>query len=665
MKNISLKKHIILCLMMAICGVLTAQFNVNTPVTNPIPLTGISTNVKNKIEMCGQYVNTYTANSFVSIIATEEQVGAAFEVHLYSSVNQLWSGFPTNYTVVTNHTIANAKNPHVCYSGDNSFYLVYESTIGSNDIMIDRFDYNTTTGVINTLSLPYPTGFPQAIPGSAGGINPRVCEKNYKHVPSIVYELGGDIIYATLRQPSVSSPFSWITQSIRATIANNTTNPHMRYDMEDHSDVSYYCDPNQYLNVETFSHPDISNDYHISYVAQNSNSSTEYVNVIKLIPRNNDPNGAVNAQFPNAQISYHDISSYNNAPGFGTYRYPEISSNYSRTDDFGATSFGPGVLNPNHLCLDRYAVVYEEILSPVDNFVRHFGRQSYSEAIFHAHRNTFVLQFGGCPPENPDCWDIDQHIYAIINNMDCQVKIPVNQINEDQQSFTPAYEGVDVAQSIWTNTVNIPGDRVTISNNFINSGRKPMFLGPPALPESYYGAPDPGSVVSMSGGPGGPFWHPTIGANAFVPNTHFALHNIAIAPKGAALLNLSDNHLTTIDGSAHAILEDITDNIYIKTKDFDNSNPFLPRLKQLSTIAKTDISIFPNPVSSGFILKSAATIGSPMQLEITDMMGRMVYQRDFIHKGANGFEITELTKGLYNVKLTNEGKVSHLKLVKE
>jgi hypothetical protein len=653
MKNISLRKHIILCLIMAVCGVLTAQFNVNTPVTNPIPLTGISTNVKNKIEMCGQYVSTNTANSFVSIIATEEQVGPVFSVHLYSSVNQLWSGFPTNYAVVTNHTIANARNPHVCYSGDNSFYLVYESTIGSKDIMIDRFDYNTTTGVINTSSLTYPTGFPQAIPGSSLGINPRVCEKNYKHVPSIVYELGGDIIYATLRQPTFAGPFVWITQSIRATIANNTTNPHMRYDMEDHSDVSYYCDPSLYLNVETFKNPDISNDYHISYVAQNSNSSKEYVNVINLIPRNNDPNAAVNAQFPNAQISYHDISSYNNAPTFGTYRYPEISSNYSRTDDFGAGMSG--------ICFDRYAVVYEEILSPVDNFVKHFGRQSYSEAIFHAHRNTFVLKNGGCDPEDPECWDIDQNILAIINDMNCQVKIPVNQINEDQQLITPAYEGVDVAQSIWTNTVNFPNLQFTISNNFINSGRKPMFLGSPS---SYYGAPDPGSMVSLSGGPGGPFWYPTIGCNAYVPNTHFALHNIAIAPKGAALLNLSDNHLATIDGSAHAIL-DASNDIYIKTKDFDNSNPFFPSLKMLSRANKTDISIFPNPVSSGFILKSAATIGSPMQLEITDMMGRLVYQRDFVHKGANGFEIAELTKGFYNVKLTNEGKVSHLKLVKE
>ena len=85
----------------------------------------------------------------------------------------------------------------------------------------------------------------------------------------------------------------------------------------------------------------------------------------------------------------------------------------------------------------------------------------------------------------------------------------------------------------------------------------------------------------------------------------------------------------------------------------------------LSRVNKTDISIFPNPVSSGFILKSAATAGSPMQLELTDMMGRVVYQRDFVHKGANGFEIAELPRGLYNVKLTHEGKVSHLKLVKE
>jgi hypothetical protein len=665
MKKISLKKHIIFCLSLAICGVLTAQFVVNTPATNPIQLTGVSANIKNKIEMCGQYVSTSTANSFVSIIATEEEPSpGVFEVHLYSSVNQLWSGFPGSYAIVSSHIITSAKNPHVCYSGDNSFYLVYEST-GLGNIMIDRFDYNTTTGVINTTSLTYPVAFPQSIPGSASGINPRVCEKNYKHIPSIVYELNGDIIYATFRQPSVSAPFNWITQSIKSTIANNTTNPHIRHDMKDHADVNYYCDPALYLNVETFSHPDISNDYHISYVAQNSNSSTDYVNVIKLIPGNNDPNAAVNAQYPNSQISYHDISSFFNAPSSSTnaYRYPEISSNYSRTDDFGSTSFSPGVNNPYHLCLDRYAVVYEEILSPTANYVRHFGRQSYSEAIFHAHRNTFVLT-NSCPPENPDCWEIDPHIFAIINNMDCQVKIPVNQINEDQETVVPAYEGVDVAQSIWTNTVNFPNDNFVISNNFINSGRKPMFLGPPALPLSYYGAPDFSSMVSMSGGPGGPFWHPTIGCNAFVPNTHFALLNTAIRPIGAALLNLSDNHLADIDGSAHAILDNNND-IYLKTKDFDNSNPFLPRLKQLSMSAKTDISIFPNPVSSGFILKSTATIGSPMQIEITDMMGRVVYHRDFIHKGANGFEIAELGKGLYNVKLTNEGKISHLKLVKE
>jgi hypothetical protein len=318
MKKINLKKHIIFCLSLAICGVLTAQFVVNTPATNPIQLTGVSGNIKNKIEMCGQYVSTSTANSFVSIIATEEQVGAAFEVHLYSSVNQLWSGFPASYVVVSTQVIANARNPHVCYSGDNSFYLVYESTIGGLDIMIDRFDYNTTTGVISPFPLMYPVVFPQAIPGSASGTNPRVCEANYKHIPSIVYELGGDIIYATLRAPSVSAPYNWITQSIRSTIANNTTNPHMRYDMEDHNEVSYYCNPTQYLNAETFSHPDISNDYHISYVAQNANSSTEYVNVIKLIPRNNDPNAAINAQFPNAQISYHDISSFKQCP---TYRH--------------------------------------------------------------------------------------------------------------------------------------------------------------------------------------------------------------------------------------------------------------------------------------------------------------------------------------------------------
>ena len=656
MKKINLKKQIIICLTMAICGVMTAQFNVNTPASNPIPLTGISTNTKNKIEMCGQYVSTYSTNSFVSIIATEEEVApAVFEVHLYSTVNQLWSGFPSSYPVVSNHVISNAKNPHVCYSGDHSFYLVYEST-GTGDIIVDRFDYSTTTGAINTLSLTYPAIFPQSIPGSTGGINPRVCEANHKHVPSIVYELGGDIIYATLRQPSVSAPFGWITQSIKTAIANNTSSPHLRNDMEDPNEVGYYCDPSLYLNVETFSRPDISNDYHISYVAQNANSSTEYVNVINLVPNNNDPNAAVNAQFPNAKISYHDISSYNNAPPIGIYRYPEIAASWPHRYDYGYIGVPPGD------CLDRYAVVYEEILSPTNNLIKHFGRQSYSEGVLHAHRNTFVIRYGGCPETDPNCWEIDPHVYEILNK-GCQTKIPVNQINEDLKTTTPNYEGVDVAQSIWTNTVNFPSD-IVISNNFINGGRRPLFLSPPANPVSYYGAPDPGSMVSLSGGPGGPFWHPTVGCNAYVPNTHFALHNNAIAPKGAALFNLSDNHLATIDASAHAIL-DIANDIYIKTKDFDNSNPFFPSLKMLSRVNKTDISIFPNPVSSGFILKSAATAGSPMQLELTDMMGRVVYQRDFVHKGANGFEIAELPRGLYNVKLTHEGKVSHLKLVKE
>jgi Secretion system C-terminal sorting domain len=295
----------------------------------------------------------------------------------------------------------------------------------------------------------------------------------------------------------------------------------------------------------------------------------------------------------------------------------------------------------------------------------HFGRQSYSEAILLAHYNSYVLQYGGCPETNPDCWDINPHILAIINDMNCQVKIPVNQINESLETTSLAYEGVDVAQSIFTNTVNIPGNQAVISNNFINSGRKPIFLGPPALPASYYGAPNPSSVVSISGGPGGPLWFPTIGGNAYVPNTHFALHGAAITPKGAALLNLVHPHLVHIDASAHAILEDGTNNIFIKTKEFDNSNPFFPRLKQAGATANSDISIFPNPVSFGFILKSTASIGSAMQLELTDMMGRVVYTRDIIHKGNNGFEISELPKGLYNVKLTNQGQVSHLRLVKE
>jgi hypothetical protein len=76
----------------------------------------------------------------------------------------------------------------------------------------------------------------------------------------------------------------------------------------------------------------------------------------------------------------------------------------------------------------------------------------------------------------------------------------------------------------------------------------------------------------------------------------------------------------------------------------------------LSENAVLQISIFPNPTSEKLQIEvSGIAIGTPMSMEVYDVMGVMVKEIDFMNEGMNSILLNEFSNGVYFCKLINGG----------
>lgn len=76
----------------------------------------------------------------------------------------------------------------------------------------------------------------------------------------------------------------------------------------------------------------------------------------------------------------------------------------------------------------------------------------------------------------------------------------------------------------------------------------------------------------------------------------------------------------------------------------------------------TNFALFPNPVKSGRVFISSANNGAARNIQIFDVLGKQVV----VQKGTrNSVDISHLTKGVYILKVEEEGKTATRKLVVE
>ncbi|MDX1470520.1 MAG: T9SS type A sorting domain-containing protein [Flavobacteriaceae bacterium] len=85
----------------------------------------------------------------------------------------------------------------------------------------------------------------------------------------------------------------------------------------------------------------------------------------------------------------------------------------------------------------------------------------------------------------------------------------------------------------------------------------------------------------------------------------------------------------------------------------------LQKDSQTSVIEKTDLKVYPNPVTAGYFYSENSTPGS---VSIYDVLGKNVANFE-ISSGKNRINIPELKNGVYILKFNQQGKTFTKKLV--
>jgi len=84
----------------------------------------------------------------------------------------------------------------------------------------------------------------------------------------------------------------------------------------------------------------------------------------------------------------------------------------------------------------------------------------------------------------------------------------------------------------------------------------------------------------------------------------------------------------------------------------------------INTEAASAINIYPNPVANGIFTIKTPNLDSSSKVEIFDITGKMVYSQLDLNSNELRINSNKLTgKGIYNVKVTSDKKVSNGKLI--
>jgi hypothetical protein len=109
-----------------------------------------------------------------------------------------------------------------------------------------------------------------------------------------------------------------------------------------------------------------------------------------------------------------------------------------------------------------------------------------------------------------------------------------------------------------------------------------------------------------------------------------------------------------------------TQNTYYRLKQMDTDEAFnYSKIITLSIISggktKNTIFAYPNPVKE--ILTIEANVSEPSQLEIVDVVGRVVHKQN-VETGNYQIPMTDLVNGVYMVRLTNRNDITIQKIIK-
>ncbi|MBL7719360.1 MAG: T9SS type A sorting domain-containing protein, partial [Flavipsychrobacter sp.] len=70
----------------------------------------------------------------------------------------------------------------------------------------------------------------------------------------------------------------------------------------------------------------------------------------------------------------------------------------------------------------------------------------------------------------------------------------------------------------------------------------------------------------------------------------------------------------------------------------------------------SDVVLFPNPSRGTFNLSLNKMIGKPMQLEVSDLLGKSIAQYSFVNTGTQTVVIRDLAPGTYSLRIVGEDK---------
>jgi hypothetical protein len=102
--------------------------------------------------------------------------------------------------------------------------------------------------------------------------------------------------------------------------------------------------------------------------------------------------------------------------------------------------------------------------------------------------------------------------------------------------------------------------------------------------------------------------------------------------------------------------------------DFDGSETY-SQIEPITIIANYELNLFPNPTKGDITLSYSTESTNPVNVMITDISGRVVmsYIESAVQLGSNNFKVhtSQLSKGMYYMKLSNAKKTFNLKFVVE
>jgi len=93
-----------------------------------------------------------------------------------------------------------------------------------------------------------------------------------------------------------------------------------------------------------------------------------------------------------------------------------------------------------------------------------------------------------------------------------------------------------------------------------------------------------------------------------------------------------------------------------------NTIRFKPANKENSD--KSDFKIFPNPVTSKLYINPVDPGGASPDIIICDLSGRLIKSLQNNSDGSAGIDMSSFAKGVYILTITDKGKKSHYKIIK-